>query len=238
LTAPLSFGLDPAADVHAVDVRHTARGSSFTVVSPTATWRQELRILGGFNVSNALGAAAAALALGLDAPTIAAALASCAGAPGRVEPVDAGQPFAVLVDYAHTPDAVEKVIGAVRPVTEGRLITVFGCGGDRDRTKRPQMGSIASSGSDLAVVTSDNPRTEPPQRIIDDIVEGIADSDRDRVVVEADRHAAIGRAIGEARPGDVVLILGKGHEDYQILGEQKVHFDDREVARVWLQHRG
>jgi UDP-N-acetylmuramoyl-L-alanyl-D-glutamate--2,6-diaminopimelate ligase len=231
---PWSFGFSADAMVRATDAVYTPAGSTFTVHTPKGEWSQKLLLPGAYNVSNALGVIAAALALGLPREAIAAGLEGCRGAPGRLEPVNAGQDFGVLVDYAHTPDALAKAIGALRALTTGRLITVFGCGGDRDRAKRPEMGRIAAAGSDVAVVTSDNPRNEPPQRIIEHILAGIGDELRPRVVVEADRAAAIGLAIGLARSGDLVLIAGKGHEDYQIVGVTKHHFDDREVALAAL----
>jgi UDP-N-acetylmuramoyl-L-alanyl-D-glutamate--2,6-diaminopimelate ligase len=235
---PRSFGEARDATVRAEAAAYHARGSVFRVASPEGTWEQHLRLPGRFNVSNALGAIGAALTLGLSPDVIAPALASCAGAPGRVQAVDAGQPFGVFVDYAHTPDALEQVIAALRPVTAGRLITVFGCGGNRDRTKRPQMGAIAAAGSDRVVVTSDNPRTEDAAGILDDIVAGIAAGARAEVEVEVDRRVAIGRALAAARAGDTVLIAGKGHEDYQILGSEKHPFDDRAEALAWLEGNG
>ncbi len=156
-----------------------------------------------------------------------------AGVPGRFEPIDEGQPFTVLVDYAHTPEALENVLRAARPLTEGRLIVVFGAGGDRDRDKRPRMGKIAAELSDLAIVTSDNPRSERPEAIIEEILAGI--EDREAVAVEADRRAAIGLALREAGAGDTVMIAGKGHEQGQEFeGGRKIPFDDREVAREGL----
>jgi UDP-N-acetylmuramoyl-L-alanyl-D-glutamate--2,6-diaminopimelate ligase len=187
---------------------------------------------GDFNVANALGAIAAAHSLGIDLGTAASALAGAGRVPGRFEPVDEGQPFAVLVDYAHTPDSLENVLRAARRLTEGRVISVFGCGGDRDREKRPRMGRIGAELSDLAVVTSDNPRSEDPGAIIDEILAGIAS---DGVEVEPDRRAAIALALSRAEPGDTVVIAGKGHEQGQEFeGGRKIPFDDREVAREEL----
>ncbi len=185
---------------------------------------------GRFNVANALGAFAAATALGVDPATAAAGLARASRVPGRFEPIDEGQPFAVLVDYAHTPDSLENVLREARRLTEGRLIAVFGAGGDRDRGKRPQMGRAAAELSDLAIVTSDNPRSEEPEAIIAEILAGIGE--RDRVEVEPDRRAAIALALARARPGDTVVIAGKGHEQGQEFEDgRRVPFDDREVAR-------
>ncbi len=202
-----------------------AAGSRFT-------WRGHpvsLRLGGAFSVSNALAAATTASLLGVDERTIASGLGR-ATVPGRVEPVEAGQPFTVLVDYAHTPDGLDRVLQAARGITAsgGRVITVFGCGGDRDRTKRPLMGRIATDRSDLAVLTSDNPRSEDPQAIIDDVLTGV--TDRSGLQVDIDRRRAIRAALAAARAGDVVVIAGKGHEQGQTIGTQVLPFDDRVVA--------
>jgi UDP-N-acetylmuramoyl-L-alanyl-D-glutamate--2,6-diaminopimelate ligase len=192
---------------------------------------------GHFNVENALAAIGACHALGVPADAVAAALASAGRVPGRFEPVDEGQPFAVLVDYAHTPDSLENALGAARELTEGRLIAVFGCGGDRDREKRPLMGAIAARLSDACVVTSDNPRSEDPAAIVAEIAAGM--SERDDVQVEVDRRAAIRGALEIAGGGDTVVIAGKGHEQGQEFeGGRKIPFDDRDVAREELQVLG
>jgi UDP-N-acetylmuramoyl-L-alanyl-D-glutamate--2,6-diaminopimelate ligase len=190
--------------------------------------------LGGqYNVENTASAVAGMVALGLsDASDLARALMSVRPVPGRFESVRNDLGFGVLVDYAHTPDALEKLLDAVRPLTEGRVITVFGCGGDRDRTKRPKMARAASERSDVTVVTSDNPRTEDPQSILDEVLTGIVPG-RDSVAI-IDRREAIGHAIQIAQPGDVVVIAGKGHENYQIIGRTKFPMDDREMAREAL----
>jgi UDP-N-acetylmuramoyl-L-alanyl-D-glutamate--2,6-diaminopimelate ligase len=235
------------ADFRARDVSFDAMGSEFTVaLSPTGLNRRpgfrfrpvggEMRIgtslPGHFNVDNALAAFAAALALGVDAETAAAGLRAAAAPPGRFEPIDEGQGFAVLVDYAHTPDSLENVLAAARRLTEGRLISVFGAGGDRDRGKRPQMGQAGARLSDLAIVTSDNPRSEDPEAIVQEILAGVEDRSGVEVEVEVDRRAAIELAVGRARPGDTVVIAGKGHEQGQELENgRKIPFDDREVAR-------
>ena len=185
-----------------------------------------------------MAAATAALAMGLPVAAVRAGLAASAGVPGRVEPVRAGQPFSVLVDYSHTPDSLANVLRAVRAVTGGRLLTVFGCGGDRDRGKRPLMGAVAAELADLAVLTSDNPRSEDPLAIIAEVVAGIPAERRDHVMVEPDRRAAIRLALHAARPGDGLVIAGKGHEPYQILGSETIHFDDREVAADELARLG
>jgi UDP-N-acetylmuramoyl-L-alanyl-D-glutamate--2,6-diaminopimelate ligase len=188
-----------------------------------------LALPGSFNVENALGAAAAARVLGVDDATIRRGLEAVRGVPGRFESVDEGQPFRVIVDYAHKPASLENVLRAARALARGRVICVFGCGGDRDREKRPLMGRLAYELADVAIVTSDNPRTEDPLAIIDEVLRGAPELD-----VEPDRRAAITRAIDAAREGDVVLIAGKGHEQGQEIAGVKLPFDDREVAREAL----
>jgi UDP-N-acetylmuramoyl-L-alanyl-D-glutamate--2,6-diaminopimelate ligase len=220
------------ADFRAKDVELTAAGATFAVAGPDGTFEVRTRLPGAFNVSNSLAALAAAHALGVDAASAATALSAAIGVPGRFELIEEGQPFSVLVDYAHTPEALENVLRAARPLTEGRLICVFGAGGDRDRDKRPRMGAIAAELSDLAIVTSDNPRSEDPEAIIAEIVAGIPTAE---VRVEADRTAAIELALREAGEGDTVMIAGKGHEQGQEFeGGRKIPFDDREVARDQL----
>jgi UDP-N-acetylmuramoyl-L-alanyl-D-glutamate--2,6-diaminopimelate ligase len=183
-----------------------------------------------------LSAAAAALELGYDLDSISAGLAKCVGAPGRFELVTHDNDFAVVVDYAHTDDALLNTLRTARDLTEGRIITVFGCGGDRDKTKRVPMGLAAGENSDVVIITSDNPRTENPLTIIEQIEDGVKRSGC-QYSIESDRRNAIYRAIAVARAGDVVIIAGKGHETYQIVGNEKFHFDDREVAREALASR-
>jgi UDP-N-acetylmuramoyl-L-alanyl-D-glutamate--2,6-diaminopimelate ligase len=191
------------------------------------------RLPGHFNVANALGAFAAATALGVSPQAASEGLARAQRVPGRFEPIDEGQPFTVLVDYAHTPDSLENVLRAARRLTEGRLIAVFGAGGDRDRAKRPKMGRAGASLSDLAIVTSDNPRSENPDAIIAEILGGVENGAA--VEVEPDRRAAIALALSRAEPGDSIVIAGKGHEQGQEFeGGRRVPFDDREVAREEL----
>lgn len=226
----LTYGIERPADVAARDVLVTARGVCFTAEVPGETIDLHLKLTGKFNVYNALAAVAAGIADGIPVPIIKRALENVTGVPGRFELVDRGQDFAVIVDYAHTPDGLQNVLSTAREITSGRLITVFGCGGDRDRTKRPQMGAIAAQMSDLAVVTSDNPRNEDPMNIIEDILPGVRGTNRANYVVIPDRREAIRQAIREAGSGDVVVIAGKGHEDYQIIGTKRTHFDDREEA--------
>jgi UDP-N-acetylmuramoyl-L-alanyl-D-glutamate--2,6-diaminopimelate ligase len=192
------------------------------------------RLRGRFNVENILGAAAAGRLLGIESSAIAAGIENLDGVPGRFESVDEGQPFTVLVDYAHTPEALENVLRAARELDAGRVLCVFGCGGDRDRGKRPIMGRIAGRLADIAIVTSDNPRSEEPRAIIDEIVAGAEGA----LEIEPDRREAIVRAVEEARPGDVVLIAGKGHEQGQQFRDRTVPFDDREVAREALRRLG
>jgi UDP-N-acetylmuramoyl-L-alanyl-D-glutamate--2,6-diaminopimelate ligase len=192
---------------------------------------------GHFNVANALGALAVAEAMGVDAETAAKGLAAAGRVPGRFEPIDEGQGFSVLVDYAHTPDSLENVLRAARRLTEGRLIVVFGAGGDRDRDKRPKMGQAGAELSDLAVVTSDNPRSEDPEAILAEVLAGTGGGAE--VEAEVDRRAAIALALGRAGPGDTVVIAGKGHEQGQEFeGGRKVPFDDRKVAREELRKLG
>ena len=223
-----TFAIDRDADVRARDVEFDPRGSRFTLATPDGEVEVATRLPGLFNVSNALAAAGAARALGVPLGTIADALAAAGRVPGRFEPVDEGQPFAVLVDYAHTPDSLENVLRAARAITGGRLIVVFGAGGDRDRGKRPLMGKVAAALADDVIVTSDNPRSEDPEAIVEAILDG-AGAGAER---EVDRRRAIRRAIESARDGDVVVIAGKGHEQGQEFeGGRKEPFDDVSVAR-------
>jgi UDP-N-acetylmuramoyl-L-alanyl-D-glutamate--2,6-diaminopimelate ligase len=228
----LTFALEADADVRGAALELDARGATFRAAGiPVRT-----SIPGRFNVLNALGTIAAARLLGIGNEEIALGIENLDRVPGRFELVDEGQPFAVVVDYSHKPDALAGVLRAARDLARERVICVFGCGGDRDRGKRPLMGRIASELADIAVVTSDNPRTEEPRAIIDEILEG-ADGDAE-LEVEPDRRAAIARAIGLARDGDVVVIAGKGHETTQEVGDQRLPFDDREVAREALRRLG
>ncbi len=230
--ACLTVGRSREAHVRAVDERLMARGAEFTLQTPDATARVLLPLAGAYNVSNALVAAGAALSLGIGIESIVAGLESAPQVPGRLERVECGQDFSVIVDYAHTPDSLDKAIAAVAEVTAGKVIVVFGCGGDRDPDKRPLMGR-ASAAADKVIVTSDNPRSEDPVGIILQIEDGLRGGSTPYDVV-VDRAKAIARAIGDADAGDTVLIAGKGHEDYQIFADRTVHFDDREVAREVL----
>jgi UDP-N-acetylmuramoyl-L-alanyl-D-glutamate--2,6-diaminopimelate ligase len=230
--AVVTTGTGAGADWRATEVTASLEGASFRLRAPGGSRPVRLRLAGHFNVANALGALAAAEAVGIDLDTAVAGLEGLTGVPGRFERVDAGQPFTVLVDYAHTPDSLDNLLRAARAVTDGRVIVVFGCGGDRDRAKRPLMGEIAGRLADLAIVTSDNPRSEPPEAIVAQVAEGAARSaGPGGFRVEVDRRAAIRAALALAGPGDAVLVAGKGHEQGQELaGGVKVPFDDRLVA--------
>ena len=223
----ITFGLHPAATVRAEDLVMDAAGSRFRLAGRWGSAEVALPLLGDFNVSNALAAAACALGMGRPLAEVAARLAGAPQVPGRMERI-AERPCVVLRDYAHTPDALERALATLRPLTAGRLIVVFGCGGDRDRGKRPLMGRIAAEQADLAVVTSDNPRTEDPGAIIDDVEDGMGSVPHLR---EPDRRAAIAMALAEAGPADTVLLAGKGHETYQVIGTEKLPFDEREIVR-------
>jgi UDP-N-acetylmuramoyl-L-alanyl-D-glutamate--2,6-diaminopimelate ligase len=233
----VKFGFGNDADYRAHEVTESAQGTQFILAAPGGRATVQMQLVGRHNVENALLAAAlAAETFGMSAPQIAQGLRDTAGAPGRLQEVNCeGQSFTVLVDYAHTDDALENVLSALKPLCKGKLRVLFGCGGDRDRKKRPLMGQKAQKWADALYVTSDNPRSEDPQAIIEEIMAGL--SDAKGVVVEADRRSAIRRIIGDAGPGDVVLLAGKGHENYQIVGSQKRHFDDVEEAALALKMR-
>lgn len=230
--SPLTFGIENAADFRAVDVRTDATGCDFVAITPDGEFSARVPIPGRFNVLNALAAWAAARALGAPAAGLADSLLHAATAPGRFQPVEAGQDFGVVVDFAHKPDALEQVLLAAREMASGRLIVVVGAGGDRDRSKRPIMGEIAARLADVALITSDNPRSEPPEAIIDEIVAGIPAEPHARVERDADRRASIFHAIELAQRGDVVVIAGKGHElGQEFENGRKEPFDDSAVAR-------
>ncbi|MBW8481015.1 UDP-N-acetylmuramoyl-L-alanyl-D-glutamate--2,6-diaminopimelate ligase [Actinomadura parmotrematis] len=232
---------DAAADWRAEDVRLGADGSVFRVVGPGGIEADaSVRLAGPFNVANALGAIVALVEAGIALQTAVAGVGSLAGVPGRLERVDEGQDFVTLVDYSHKPGAVEAVLSALRPVTEGDLVVVLGCGGDRDRGKRPLMGEAAARLADRAYFTNDNPRSEDPLAILAAMVEGglkVPQAERAHVVVEPDRAAAIGLAVGRASRGDVVVVAGKGHEQGQYVAGEVLPFDDREVVRGELRRR-
>jgi UDP-N-acetylmuramoyl-L-alanyl-D-glutamate--2,6-diaminopimelate ligase len=235
----LTYGLGPRALVRAVEHTSGLDGIQLTVDTPRGRLTLRSALIGEHNVSNLLAAVATGLALGLTPDAIARALAGVGTVPGRFEQVQAGQPFLVVVDYAHTPDALERVLVTARKITRGRLGVVFGCGGDRDRGKRPIMGEIAARLADRAWITSDNPRSERPEAIVDEVLAGaarVADAG-ERYVAEPDRALAIRGALGWARTGDTVVIAGKGHETYQVVGAHMHDFDDRAVARQILAER-
>ncbi|MFB3776354.1 MAG: UDP-N-acetylmuramoyl-L-alanyl-D-glutamate--2,6-diaminopimelate ligase [Bryobacteraceae bacterium] len=233
----LTYGLAPRADVRALGVSATAAGLQFDVQARGRSLHVRSPLLGMFNVHNILAACCAGMACGLDTETISAGIEQCPAVPGRFERVDEGQPFTVVVDYAHTDDALRNLIQSARKITPGRVITLFGCGGDRDRTKRPLMGAAAAELSDFVVLTSDNPRSENPLAIMNDAMVGLGRFET-KHVAEPDRTTAIHLALAEARAGDTVLIAGKGHETYQILADRTIPFDDREVARRTLRELG
>lgn len=230
----VSYGIVKDARIRAEDVHVNLKGSDFTVVHPGGTFKIQMKLIGLFSVYNALAAIAFALTEGIAADIIQSALARVDGVPGRFEQVQCGQDFTVVVDYAHTPDGLENILKTARGILNNRLITVFGCGGDRDRGKRPLMGEIAARYSDFTIVTSDNPRSEEPQAIINDIVPGVQKVKDSRYAIIADRREAIRHAIHLARPGDLVVIAGKGHETYQLVKGQVLDFDDRLVAAEFL----
>lgn len=232
LKTPLyTYGIDNKADFMAKDIKINASGTSYRLVTPTYEADIFIPVPGKFTVYNTLAVIAGCYVLNIPISTIQEGLAKTKGVPGRFETVPNDKGIHVIVDYAHTPDALENVINTARGFATNRIITVFGCGGDRDNSKRPLMGKIADELSDIAILTSDNPRTEDPNRIISHVLNGMS-SDNYEVVI--DRREAIKRAIEIAQKDDIVLIAGKGHEDYQIIGIEKIHFDDKEVAREFL----
>jgi len=233
--AATTAGADTRADVRADDVRLGASGTTFTLVAPSWGSPRSVatNLVGSFNVTNAVAAAASALAGGMSLDAVAGGLAADIRVPGRFEPVDRGQDFTVVVDYAHTPDALAHALQAAREITQNRVLVVFGCGGDRDREKRAVMGAVAAANADVAYVTSDNPRSEDPAAIVDAVRSGIpADAN---AVVELDRRRAIERALADAVAGDVVVVAGKGHESGQIIGDTVRPFDDRLVVADLLE---
>jgi len=233
----LWYGLSNEAQLHAENIRTGFDGLRFELGYEGARQPVESALAGRINVLNILAASGAALSYGIDLKTIARGVAACRAVPGRFERIDCGQRFLVAVDYAHTDDALRNVIQVAKEMTRGRVITLFGCGGDRDRMKRPLMGMAAGELSDFVVLTSDNPRSEDPLDIINDALVGLRRFDTPHIA-EPDRAKAIRRALEEARAGDVVLITGKGHEPYQVLKDRTIHFDDRETAREILESLG
>lgn len=231
----LTYGVQCGADLKAEEIRVLAKGADFKIACAAGDMALNLKITGLFNVYNVLGAVGATLAEGVSPEVIQATLEDFTSVPGRFELVDEGQPFSVIVDYAHTPDGLENILKTARQIAAKRILTVFGCGGDRDRTKRPIMGRIAAQLSDVVIATSDNPRSEDPAFILSQVEEGVLSAlDGKPHEKIADRRAAIRRAIALAKEGDIVIIAGKGHETYQILQHETIHFDDKEVAREAL----
>jgi UDP-N-acetylmuramoyl-L-alanyl-D-glutamate--2,6-diaminopimelate ligase len=229
----LTYALDRPADLGAGRISLSLAGTTFVAKTPSGDFPVKTPLLGRFNVQNVLAALGACLALDLPKDAILEGLGALRGVAGRLERVDAGQDFTVVVDYAHTDDALKNLLETMRELGPRRIITVFGCGGDRDRTKRPLMGAVASRLSDVVVVTSDNPRTEPPEAILDEIQSGMNGRKVERHVI-VDRRDAIAKALELARPGDAVVIAGKGHETTQVLRDRTIPFDDRQVARDLL----
>lgn len=226
----LKVGLTSESDLWAENIRITARGDEFDLNYQGKQYAMKIGIPGKFSVYNAICAAGAALQLGIDMDTIQRGLAKAKGVLGRVEVVPTETDYTVLIDYAHTPDGLENIINAVKEFAEGDVITLFGCGGDRDNTKRAVMGEIAGRLSDFSIITSDNPRTEEPEAIVEQIVQGMQKTDGKYTVI-VDRREAIGYALDHAKPGDVIILAGKGQETYQIIGKEKVDFDER--VEVW-----
>jgi UDP-N-acetylmuramoyl-L-alanyl-D-glutamate--2,6-diaminopimelate ligase len=228
----LTFGMD-TGDIHIMEMSDRGEwGSRFRLRTPWGDMKAATPMPGRFNLYNVMAATGACGIMGLGPDTIAEGLSRVTRVPGRFERVDRGQPWAAIVDYAHTPDALENLLENTRDITEGRVILVFGCGGDRDKSKRPLMGAAAQRLADLVFVTSDNPRGEDPESIIDSIMEGLV-GNAGKVTRVTDRRDAIRTAVHEARPGDVVLLAGKGHENYQIIGNRVLPFSDvDELARA------
>ncbi len=217
------------SDFTAKNIRSSATGLKYELVSSSDIGRVKFNVPGLFNVYNSMAAIICVMELGLNFKAVLDAISTFTGVPGRMEVLPTGTPYTVIVDYAHTPDGLENVLRSLREVCEGRIIAVFGCGGDRDKTKRPIMGGIGANLADIAVITSDNPRTEDPMAIIEDVLEGTAKHTA-KIVVECDRTKAIAKALSLAQEGDTVLLAGKGHETYQILSTGKIHYDEREIV--------
>jgi len=225
----LTYAIEREADVYARDIEVSSKGVTFKLHLPNGSNMISLKIPGIFSVYNGLAAASAMYCVGISADIIKAGLEAVAGVPGRFELLDTGTDYSVILDYAHTPDGLENILKTAREFAKGRVITLFGCGGDRDPGKRPVMGEIAARYSDLCVVTSDNPRTEEPMSIIEDILPGVRKANCRHIIVE-NRRSAIVTALAEAKAGDVVILAGKGHETYQILKDKIIHFDEREIV--------
>ncbi len=233
-----SYGFDPAADFRIVESEFSAAGTAITIRHDGRNFAIDSKLVGRFNAYNLTGAFAVGVSLGYSPSLAAKALAGVENVKGRFERIDSGKGFVVVVDYAHSPDSLQKTLQAARDILTaadkgGRLISVFGCGGNRDRTKRPRMGRISEELSDFTIVTSDNPRFEDPEAIADEVLAGTT-KESDRVIKIVDRHEAIQESLKRARPGDIVVLAGKGHEDYQVVRDVKIHFDDREEVEKAL----
>ena len=234
----LTYGLSTQAQIQAEQIKKSMKHTEFTLVTPNGRLDLRLNLIGDFNIYNALAAIGCALALGIDLETIKRGLERVDYIPGRFQTIPESKDFTVVIDYAHTPDGLENLLRTARNLTKNRLITVFGCGGDRDRGKRPLMGGISARYSDFSVITNDNPRSEDPAAIAAEIEEGFIDSQQvKKYKIVLDRKNAIEEAIFMAEPGDLVVIAGKGHENYQVLAGETVYFDDREVASAALKER-
>jgi UDP-N-acetylmuramyl-tripeptide synthetase len=227
----VTYAVDRPATVKACDVRMDMEHTEFTLDCAGESEKVSLRLIGRHNVYNALAAYAWARQAGFTHEQIKSAIGDFCAVPGRLERLDSRRGFSIFVDYAHTEDALKNVLSALRQLCTHKIIVVFGCGGDRDRTKRPRMGKVVSELADLAIITSDNPRSEDPQDIIRDIAAGIP---KDNFCIIPERREAIQRSLSLAQPGDIVLIAGKGHEDYQVIQGKTIHFDDREAVRECL----
>jgi UDP-N-acetylmuramoyl-L-alanyl-D-glutamate--2,6-diaminopimelate ligase len=230
----VTYGFSRDADIRPDDIRMGINGIAFKAVTAKGIFPVESKLTGKYNINNILSTIGVGQALGFDNSIIADGIRALESVSGRFEKIDEGQDFAVVVDYAHTEDALKRLLEAVKEFTKGRIITVFGCGGDRDKGKRPKMGEAAGKLSEIVIITSDNPRSEDPMEIIKAIEEGIKGikngRPRDYLIIP-DRKDAIRKAVELARKDDAVVLAGKGHEDYQIIGDKKIHFDDREMAR-------
>ena len=226
----LTYGLGEGCQVRAEEIHASGQGLTARLITPLGDTRIQSRLIGDFNLYNILAAAAGALSVGIDLDHISSGIGDLKGVPGRLEKVENERSLSIVVDYAHTPDALSKALDALRKLTAGRLITVFGCGGNRDKGKRSEMGLVAGRKSDMVFITSDNPRDEDPRRIAQQVEEGVKESGLDRYFVELDRKSAIRKAIKVATGEDMVLIAGKGHEPYQVIAGKKRNFDDREMA--------
>jgi UDP-N-acetylmuramoyl-L-alanyl-D-glutamate--2,6-diaminopimelate ligase len=228
----LTIGIEKTAEIMGMPLEQCASEQTFLITAGNETLPVRTQMIGTHHIYNCLTAAAVGLTYGLELPRIVRSLEAAAHVPGRLERIECGQPFSVFVDFAHTPDALKKALQTLRSVTSGRVICVFGAGGERDQSKRPLMGQIVENHAEVAIVTSDNPRREDPMSILIGILKGFARAERSEII--PDRREAIGHALSLARPGDCVLIAGKGHERFQIIGDQPIEFDDREVAKQWL----